>query len=217
MTRRTLLAALLTTATLACGEATAPSRNDLYEWRLVVGTDTLSFHWPKSALPVKVWVQDTLDMPDRVQEGIAAWRGAFLYGEYDAILVADSAAADVVVRVVSALPGSPAPVLRFHAAFPGCEGETVLDADTATTPATLRLPIRMRITPRFNPATNDLTDCFRATATHELGHSLGIFTHSPDADDLMFGGASAVLGPSPRDVNTAQALAHYPSNMTLTR
>lgn len=216
MTRRLLIVSLAASATLACGEASAPARNDLYEWRLVVGTDTLSFHWPKSALPVKVWVQDTLDMPDRVQEGIAAWRAAYLYGEYDGVLVSDSTTADLIVRVTSALAGSPAPAIRLRAAFPGCEGETVVDVDTAATPITLRLPVLIRITPRSNPATTDLTECFRVTATHELGHSLGIFDHSPDSDDLMYGDPD-VTGLSLQDINTAQALAHYPANVTLTR
>lgn len=211
MTRRTLLAALLTTATLACGEATAPSRNDLYDWRRVQGADTLSFHWPTEMLPVKVWVQDTLDLPDRVREGIDAWRAAYLYGEYDAVLVADSTTADVVVRVVSALPTGVGSAVLLHTVFPGCDGLTTVD-NTAN-PFQIQLPMRIYIQPR---ATSDLTECFRVTATHELGHSLGIFQHAPSSADIMFA-QPVVTGLSVADANTAQALAHYPSNMTLTR
>ena len=74
----------------------------------------------------------------------------------------------------------------------------------------------MYITPKYDPALVDLTECFRVTATHELGHSLGIFDHSSDAADIMYG-QPEVQGLSARDVNTAQYLAHWPANLTPTR
>jgi hypothetical protein len=214
--RRSLGLAALAAATLSCSEATAPSRVPVYEWRLVVETDTLSFHWPTSALPVRVWVEDSLDMPLHIQEGIATWRAAFLYGEYDAVVVPDSAAADVIVRVAYAPPKAIATVGRLYTMFPGCEGVTYLDIDTVTTPSQLKLPIRIYLTPRSDPAQVDLSDCFRVTATHELGHSLGIFNHSSDPVDMMYGQPVAQVL-SARDINTAQVLSHWPSNVTLTR
>ena len=89
--RRTLPLALLLAGALSCAEATSPSRVPNYEWRLPTedGLDTLSFHWPTDMLPVKIWVEDSLDMPARVQEGVDDWEGAFLYGEYAAVLVSD--------------------------------------------------------------------------------------------------------------------------------
>lgn len=214
MNARGFLLVAATAAVLSCGEATSPSRNDLYEWRRVEGADTLSFHWPEDRLPVRIWVQDSLDIPSRVQEGVAAWKAAYLYGEYDAVLVADSTTADVVVLVTAALPAGVNTVARLRTILLGCEGETVVD--TAATRFQLRLPMRVRMTPRFNPATTDLTECFRVLATHELGHSLGIFDHSPDDGDIMYDDPT-VSGLSTRDVNTAQALAHYPANMTPVR
>jgi predicted Zn-dependent protease len=217
--RRILPLSLVALAALSCSEATSPNRTPNYEWRLFVlndtlGTDTLSFHWPASSLPVKIWVEDSLDMPARVQEAIAAWKTAFLYGEYDAVLVSDSASADVLVRVATPPPQVVATVGRLNTLFPGCEGAT--DIDTVATRYELQLPVRMYLTPRSNPELNDLAECFRITARHELGHSLGLFQHTGDSRDIMYSQPEAQAF-SVRDVNTAQVLSHWPSNMVLTR
>ena len=213
--RRSLLLAALFALSLSCSEATAPGHAPVYEWRLVVDTDTLSFHWPENMLPVRIWVEDSLDMPARVAEGIAAWRGAYLYGEYDAVVVADSASADVIVRVADAPPKAAATVGRLHTAFPGLRGR-YRDIDTVATRFELHLPVRVYLTPRYDPVLVDLTECFRITARHELGHSLGLFRHTSDPVDIMYGQPEA-QGLSARDVNTAQYLAHWPANMTPTR
>lgn len=212
--RRTIPLALLAAAALSCSEATAPARAPNYEWRLFVQNDTLSFHWPANMLPVKIWVEDSLGMPDRVQEAIASWKTVFLYGEYDAILVSDSSSADVVVRVATPPPKIVATVGRLNTLFPGCEGAT--DIDTVSTRYELQLPVRMYLTPRYDPVQNDLTECFRITARHELGHSLGLFQHTSDSRDIMYGQPEATAF-SLRDVNTAQILSHWPSNMAPTR
>ncbi|HEX5005221.1 MAG TPA: hypothetical protein VFV65_07880 [Gemmatimonadales bacterium] len=214
ISRRAVLATALLAGALSCSEATSPSHVPLYEWRLVVDTDTLSFHWPTSSLPVKIWVEDSLDMPAHVQDGIDTWASSFLYGEYAAVLVADSGAADLIVRVALAPPKAASNVGRLHTLFDGCEGAT--DIDTVATRFQLKMPVRMYVTPRYDPATTDLSECFRVTALHELGHSLGIFRHSGSPDDIMWGNP---VGPglSVRDINTAQALSHYPANMTPTR
>ncbi len=212
--RRFLPLALVAAAALSCSEATSPSRVPSYEWRLFVQNDTLSFHWPADALPVKIWVEDSLDMPARVQEAIDAWTGVFLYGEYTAVLVADSSSADVVVRVTNAPPKSIATVDRLHTLFPGCEGAT--DIDTVSSRFELQLPVRMYLAARYDPAQVDLTECFHITARHELGHSLGLFQHTSDIRDIMYGQPEATEL-SVRDINTAQVLSHWPANMTPTR
>ena len=214
MTRRPLHFAALLALTLSCSEATAPGRAPLYEWRLVIDSDTLSFHWPENMLPVRIWVEDSLDIPARIGEGIATWRGAYLYGEYDAIPGSDSAAADVIVRVAAAPPKAPATAGRLHTMFMGCEGAT--DIDTLATRFQLRLPVHIYISPRYDPALVDLTECFRVTAAHELGHSLGLFRHTSDSTDIMYG-LPVAQGLSARDINTAQFLAHWPANMIPTR
>jgi predicted Zn-dependent protease len=165
-------------------------------------------------LPVKIWVEDSLDMPARVQEGIDIWRDAFLYGEYDAVLVSDSSSADVLVRVTNGPAKTAGALRRLSTLLTGCGGETAFD--NSASPFELQLPVRMYIYPKFDPELVDLTECFRITARHELGHSLGFFQHTSDIRDIMYGDPEAT-GLSARDVNTAQVLSHWPSNLVPTR
>lgn len=216
--RRTLPLALLLAGALSCAEATSPSRVPSYEWRLPTedGLDTLSFHWPADMLPVKIWVEDSLDMPARVQEGVDDWQGAFLYGEYAAVLVSDSSSADVVVRVMTPPPKATATVNRLNTLLPGCGGATDLDIEFVDTRYELQLPVRIFIDPKYDPGLVDLTECFRITARHELGHSLGLFQHTSDIRDIMYGDPEAE-GLSAPDINTAQIAAHWPANLIPTR
>src|SRR5215510_8740753 len=100
MTRSTLFAlttALAVVAGAACSDIVSPARNQRYDWRLVVNydsaglpfADTLTFHWPRTHLPVKIWVEDQFNMPTHVRDGIKLWRSAFLYGEWDGVVVSD--------------------------------------------------------------------------------------------------------------------------------
>jgi hypothetical protein len=224
MIRRLLLAgaALGAVALLACSDIVAPSRFGRYDWRLFVPfdslgprADSLSFHWPASSLPVKIWVENQYGMPGFIQHGIGLWKNAFLYGEYDATIVPDSTTADVIVRTIIA-PVKPAPSLGSYASamFPGCGGET--DVDTAATRHELRVPVHVYVYPKYDPTTTDLTQCFRITATHELGHSLGLFQHSSDTLDIMFSDPVAEQL-SPRDIRTVETLYHFPAGMVPVR
>jgi hypothetical protein len=200
---------------VACSEIAAPSRRDAYEWGRIVGTDTLTFHWPASSLPVKIWVEDQFDMPSHIARGIAQWESAFLYNEYAAQLVSDSTSADVLVRTTIAPPKLARTLMRLPSMVPtDCTGFT--DIDTVATRFQLQLPIRMFIGPLKDPALNDLTECFQVVAAHELGHSLGLFQHSDSLRDLMHSVPTATQL-SRRDINTAELNAHGPSNMVPTR
>jgi hypothetical protein len=214
MNRRFLPLAVLLGAGLACSDIATPARDEPYEWRLVVGIDTLSFHWPREMLPVRIWVEDSLDMPAHVEHGVGIWRDAFLYGEYDAVLVDDSTAADVLVRVVTPPPKFVSTAARVLNAFPGCEGAT--DIDTASSRFQLQLPIRMYVYPKFDPALVDLSECFDITATHEIGHSLGIFRHTSDLISMMYSDPE-VAELSERDRQTAEVLSHFTANMVPVR
>ncbi|NNG16957.1 MAG: matrixin family metalloprotease [Gemmatimonadales bacterium] len=210
--RSGLAAGVAALTAVACAEIASPSRGDVFEWRLVVGTDTLSFHWPASSLPVKIWVEDQFDMPSHIARGIAQWESAFLYNEYAAALVSDSTTADVLVRTITAPPKLAQTVARLPSMVrPECTGAT--DIDTVATRFQLQLPIRMFIWPRFDPVLNDLTECFQVVAAHELGHSLGLFVHSNTLNDLMYFDPTATRL-SNRDINTAELNAHGPSTMT---
>jgi hypothetical protein len=203
-------------AALACADIASPSRADRYEWRRIVATgpgtaDTLSFHWPRSRLPVRIWVEDTLSLPSHVQAGIDQWRAAFLYNEFDAIVVPDSGTADVVVRAGSPVKGGFS-VIRLASIAPECEGGT--DFDLPSGSRELQPPIRVFINPRFDPATPGVDQCLALTTTHELGHAIGIFAHSPVATDIMFGDP-VVPVLSARDRATAEAAYHLQPNLSI--
>jgi predicted Zn-dependent protease len=206
-------------AALACGDIGAPVRGDLYEWRLEApsvpgpGLDTLSFHWSRDELPVRVWVEDANNLPDHMARAIDVWESAFLYGEFDAELVSDSSTADVLVR--SGTPEDKLQRVRLHRAMaPECAGATDLDIDVPA--RELRLPIRVFIDPRSLPDDPGIQPCLALTSIHELGHALGIFAHSEDPDDIMFADPEADL-PSERDMATAEAAYHTPPNLQAVR
>ncbi|CAN5841047.1 hypothetical protein BH24GEM1_BH24GEM1_26710 [soil metagenome] len=204
---------------LACGDIAAPVRGDLYEWRLEApsipgpGLDTLSFHWDRNDLPVRVWVEDTDDLPGHVARALDVWESVFLYREFEGTLVSDSTTADVIV-----LRGAAGPKLRMkrlHSALaPECAGATDLDIDVANTE--LRLPIRVFIDPRSLPDDPGIESCLALTTIHEMGHALGIFAHSPDPEDIMFADPEVEL-PSARDRRTAEAVYHTPPTLQVVR
>ena len=217
--RTGVLAAVL--LLVACGEVSAPNRPVPYESRLFVsfddnGTpaiDSLRFHWPASSLPVSYWVEDSLNAPGHVTDAIAAWKEAFLYREWDARVVSDSNAADVIVRVMQA-PPKPGPAqFRFFSLRPECEGVT--DIDTVSTRRELRLPLRIYLNPRL-PGDDQMGLCMGLTAIHEMGHTMGLFQHTTDPADIMFTDPVATEL-SDRDVSTIEALYHRESDMVPVR
>jgi hypothetical protein len=210
----------LLAALLGCSDISAPLRDDLYEWRLFVpaaagsGTDTLSFHWSRSALPVRVWVEDTVGLPADFDRAITVWKSVFLYREFDAQRVSDSIGADVIVRG-GALSASPVSSVRLSSALrPECSGATDLNFSDDNTE--FRTPVRIFIAPLASPDDPGLRECLALTSIHELGHAIGIFRHSPNATDIMFSDPVVPL-PSALDRGTAEVLYHVPSTLRLVR
>jgi len=207
--------------TLGCGDSAGPSTTTGYDWRLVVAydsagipkMDTLSFHWPRSSLPVKIWVEDQDSLPARVQEGITLWKTAFTSGEWNATIVADSSTADVIFRAAPPPPVLRASDLRFHALLSPCFGAT--DVQTGATRFELLEPIHSYVFPSF-PNDPNITRCLRTVAAHELGHTMGLFQHSPDSLDLMYAFPTATTL-SARDIATARDAYHTPSDMVPVR
>lgn len=200
---------------LSCAEIAAPSRTEAYEWRRIVPTglasaDTFSFHWPRSRLPVRIWAEDTLNLVADVQSGIDQWEAAFLYGEFEAVIVSDSSTADVVVRAGNATKGG---FIRLGSGLaPECQGGTDFELPAGSNQ--LSLPIRVFVNPRFDPAAPGVDECMALTTTHELGHAIGIFTHSPVATDIMYGDPT-VSSLSIRDRVTAEVAYHVEPTLTV--
>jgi predicted Zn-dependent protease len=212
---RRLSLALVAGAVLGCGDINAPIRTTPYEWRFFVsggnGVDTLAFAWPASRLPMKIYAEDALDYPARTERAIAQWKAQFLYGEFDAELVSDSNAADVIVRPEPAPASGPIVPLRLHRRARECEGATDLAIDLDT--RQIVLPMRIYVEPVVAESAA-LESCLDLTIAHELGHALGIFQHSPDAADLMAADPSATA-PSERDRATAERAFHSPTTLTV--
>lgn len=210
--------AVVLAGALACSDMVAPSRSARYDWRLIVDydslgprTDTLSFHWPRDRSPIRIWVEDQYGVPARMREAISLWKGAFLYGEWDATVVSDSTTADVIVRTI--LPPPQTIPVRLGGAVPSCEGAT--DVDTVATRFQLMVPIRAYVFPSV-PTAPDITECLRTVTAHELGHAMGILRHSTDSLDLMFGVPTARFL-SARDIGTINNAYHFTADMVPVR
>jgi hypothetical protein len=212
-----ILPILMAGAGLSCADIAAPTRSNAYEWRLITSTgpgtaDTLSFHWPSSRLPVKVWAQDTLNLPAHAKNGIAQWKAGFLYGEFDAVMVSDSNVADVMVSAGNAIKGGFSATRLQSMLAPECEGGT--DFDLPAGSREIQPPVRIFINLRFAADAPGVPQCLALTTTHELGHAIGIFAHSPVATDLMYADPT-VPGPSDRDRATAELAYHTQPTLTM--
>lgn len=208
---------LLALSLLACSDIVTPLRTGAYEYRKFVAeekpserVDTFTFHWPRAFLPVRVWVDANDPLYPHVARAIRRWTGAFLYGEFDAELVSDSLKADVIVLNAQP-PAFVSGALRMEAFAPECRGATDIPHDPATNIA--ELPFRIYIYSRFAPDPPGLATCYSITATHELGHALGLLEHSPSPTDLMFADP-ALDGIGDQDRITAETLYHLPSRLT---
>jgi len=186
--------------TAGCSDIIPPSRTPRY----LADAAGDTFHWPADRIPVRYFVDPRGALPRLVHNGLSAWQDQFLYGEYRAVVVADSTAADVIVRWQDSVPADVSP--DTAGALGACDGVTtyVLDSTkTMTGPEHVALRVRLGYT------LPQIAECFRRVVTHELGHSLGILSHSPATTDLMYG-TPAIERPTERDRNTAQVLYHTP-------
>jgi len=184
--------------TAGCSDIIPPSRTPRY----LADAAGDMFHWPADRIPVRYFVDPRGALPRLVHNGLSAWQDQFLYGEFRAVVVADSTAADVIMRWQDSVPADVPP--DTAGALGACDGVTtyVLDSTkTMTGPEHVSLRVRLGYT------LPQIAECFRRVVTHELGHSLGILSHSPATTDLMYG-TPAIERPTERDRNTAQVLYH---------
>lgn len=204
MTTKALAAVSCLVLLLGCGEVLSPSRTPRYLADLAGET----FHWPADRLPVRYFADGRGALPALVRNGLQVWEGQFLYGEFRGALVADSNSADVIVRWQDSVPPDVPP--DTAGALGACDGVTSFVVDS-THALTEPLLVLLRVRPGFTAA--QIAACMQRVATHELGHTLGILSHSPATTDLMFG-TPATATPTNRDRNTAQVVYHTPSTIT---
>lgn len=183
----------------ACDAATPPERTSVYDYTIRIPSGfPIVFRWPAASLPVRIWTEPILDLRWHVTAAITTWESGILFGEFRGVLVDDSTGADVIIHV-----GAPEEVVLTSERL-ACSGATLLEVDIDTA---IVLPFRTYVTPRVGTSPQDVQECLHTVVAHELGHSLGLFLHSDDPDDLMFERPTSE-GLSLRDVATLQTLYH---------
>ncbi|HEV8305619.1 MAG TPA: hypothetical protein VGQ25_11690 [Gemmatimonadales bacterium] len=183
---------------LACGDLTPPGRTPRYTFDQAGAV----FRWPVERLPVRYFADTAGAMAALVQEGLRAWERQFLYGEFRGVLVADSGSADVIVRWADSVPPDVPP--DTAGAVGACGGITSFLVDSTNT---MTGPMRVEVSVSTGYTLAQVAACLPRVATHEVGHTLGILTHSPAVTDLMFG-SPRVQTPTGRDRATVEVLYH---------
>lgn len=185
---------------LGCQELVTPVRAPRYLFDL--GGEV--FHWPGDRLPVRYFADPRGTMPSLVRGALRTWESQFLYGEFRGVLATDSAAADVIVRWQDSVPPDVPP--DTTGALGACDGVTTSAIDSTNT---MEGPIHVAVLLRPGFTTPQIATCVRRVVTHEVGHTLGILTHSPAPTDLMFDTPGTDV-PTHRDRSTVQVLYHTP-------
>ncbi len=200
-----------------CNELISPPRVGAYEYRLFEqraggGVDTLAFRWPRGELPVRFWIAPENVLRPHLETAIARWENAFLYGEWRGTIVTDSASADIHVYNRPPSPNdAPTNLRRLESLAPECRGAYDFTTNEAST--ILQRPMRLYVWPRVVAGAPNLELCYSITTTHEVGHALGIFEHSPTSTDVMFSDPT-LDGLSERDRSTAELLYHFRVTIT---
>jgi hypothetical protein len=189
---------ILSLLLLGCSDVVSPSRTPRYFFDSAGDV----FHWPADRLPVRYWVDPRGGLPARAARGLAVWQEQFLYGEFTATTVSDSSVADVLVSWQDSVPPDVAP--DTAGAVGACDGVTtyLIDSTKAIT-----APLHVHISVNLGFTQAQVAACVRRVVDHELGHSLGILSHSSDPSDLMYVTPGTEI-PTARDRNTAQVLYH---------
>lgn len=149
------------------------------------GSSSKFFHWPRARMPLRVYVENAALAP-ATDAAIVLWMGAMHCGELSLVRVSDSAQADIVLRNPGALPAPRPGAVRAAADSVGaCGGTTLFDINDDTTQVIP--PMRVYVAANsFETDTAAIAGCYRFTIAHELGHAIGLFRHSSNADDIMF-------------------------------
>jgi predicted Zn-dependent protease len=177
------------------------------------------FHWD-SGTRVRVFLGDE---PATRAEALAsafdaaaqAWTAAAPLAEVRFVRAASAAGADVVI----AWSDGPFPV-ETEGCPPsgGALGVTTFcltpERDAFLTyPLVGGAPGDVRFLVTISPTLFENAVVLRRLVTHEIGHTLGLFQHSPNPPDLMFGGALSADVPTEADRATLFTLYHTESDL----
>lgn len=159
-----------------------------YDPRLPGG---LTYHWPLGQT-ISVFVNEAdggqLLRPE-VLPAAASWRDSVYFAEFTVRLVTNPADADIILHSRD----TPLMVATGTCSYapPGAAGVTFFcPAETGDTLEVLELlsggPGRVKMDVAIDLSRLGGATTIRAIVAHELGHVLGIGSHSNDAEDLMY-------------------------------
>lgn len=206
----------------ACDSPTVPERllTEVYDYRLLT-PQPLVLRWPIGST-VRVYLEPHTDpahtaaLQSALDNGIAVWNAAALYGEVELAQTDQLEDADAVLIYSTVLQ----PVDVANCAPGGGLAYTTFCLDPQDGSRLAVFPIRTSgggkvkflVTVRTQ-ATLD-AESVRRLVAHELGHVLGIAQHSKRQTDLLYPGPITRAEPSPADRATLQVLYHTRADIT---
>lgn len=174
-------------------------------------------HWPLGST-IRVFVAgDAAEGKDVLRQafeaGARAWNDAVLLGEYRLVPASAAEQADIVLAwSQTQLPVDTdgcRPTLRGAGVTTFCvSSEDSTRLHTFPLRAAGAAESRVRMVMLIRNALAEEPARARQITAHELGHALGILTHSGHPRDLMFYGPLDADSPSPADRQTVQLLYH---------
>lgn len=219
MWRVAVLGAVLVTA---CDGATVPALPGPYDFRLAIyGADgrarQRTFHWDRGAV-VPVYVDDEPAgagaLSQAFRRAVREWRSAAVFGEVRLRETTDLGEARAVLRwhdsrgVLSTPMTCLGPVTGAASTL-GCLNDprdalrTWPRRDGEPSQVIYRVVIRR----------TDDRELLDRLVIHEMGHVLGILSHSPDPSDIMWAGPDLPSAPTARDRSTLRSLYQTPVDL----
>ena len=223
MWRMAVVGAALATA---CDSATIPALPGPYDFRLAIyGTDgrarQRTFHWDRGAV-VPVYVDDgpaaSGALRQAFQRAVRVWRSAAVFGEVRLRETTDLGDARAVLRWHDAVGVLSTPMtcvgpVTGAASTLGCLNDprdalrTWPRRDGEPSQVVYRVVIRR----------TDDQELLDRLVIHEMGHVLGILSHSPDRSDIMWAGPDLPPAPTGRDRSTLRSLYMTPVDLPIER
>ena len=229
MRHRRLLAALFVVSALAaCDAPTVPAARPGYDPDRLTGDDSTFYHWaPGRTIALYVdprGVPEGYDLAASARVAASRWAGRTFYREYEFAFVQSPGQADVIIHYRF----TPRLVDVFDCDAPGsAPGETTFCPDV---PIARVLPLlaggggRVKVDVAIDPLGPSELQLTQARQTrqeyvatliaHELGHVLGLGTHSDEVDDLMHA-FPRVASPSLDDVWTLRYILRQRADILL--